>query len=483
VSPDGQQVSFAVWDGKLWTLKVASLADGVVRTLTDRLSAIVADWGPDEQLYFKAKDEALWRISATGGEPELMAVPDSARGELRYGHSGVLPSGTAVLLSIGGTGELGLLDIQSREVESLGVEGLYPQYLSGYVIYRNDVEGAAGLYAIPFDVDRLEVTGEARRLPFVPRMEFFGGAHFAVSPNGELVYVSTERRRTDMVWVTRDGTERRFDPDSDGVLYAPRISPDGTLIVGEWRVDGRGSIATLGVDGGQPRPISFAERNPHSPSWHPDGTRVTFPASGPGQVVASLDGRPSSRLGIELDPGGAIWSPDGQWFVMQAGGFGIQDLFIRHTHPDSVARPLIVSDRSDLSPSISPDGRYLAYQSDAAGQSNIVVRPFPNVDDDRVQVSFNGGYSPVWSGDGRELFYRDRTGSMIAALVETAGAFSVTGQEPLFSGAGYEVSTSRRRYDVHPDGERFLMVRRRGDELILVHNWIEELRAFMGESN
>ncbi len=204
---------------------------------------------------------------------------------------------------------------------------------------------------------------------------------------------------------------------------------------------------------------------------------MTFVDSDRGQLVASLDGRTPTSIGGDLNPTQAIWSPDGQWLVLRVGP---TDLYIQHTHPDSVPRPLITSQGSVRAPSISPDGRFLAYVSNVAGQGDIIVRPFPNVDDGRVQVSFNGGYSPVWSSDGRELFYRDGFGRMFTAQVSTTGTFRVDSVEPLFSGSAYEFSTTSRRYDVHPDGERFLMVRRRGDELILVHNWIEELRAFMG---
>ncbi len=225
VSPDGQRVSFQVWDGNDWILKVASLADGAVRTLTDTLGADVADWGPDDHLYFQGPG-GLWRISANGGQPELAAPADSAFGERGFGRPHVLPNGRGILMT---SGNLKVFDLETKTIKRFEVRGGYWQYTDGYIVYRNAVQGEQRLFAIPFDAERLEITGEARQLPFTPRMGGFGSANFAVSPSGALVYVSTERGRTDMVWVSRDGTEHAVDPDWDGAMRRARISPDGMM--------------------------------------------------------------------------------------------------------------------------------------------------------------------------------------------------------------------------------------------------------------
>jgi Tol biopolymer transport system component len=248
---------------------------------------------------------------------------------------------------------------------------------------------------------------------------------------------------------------------------------------------GRSVVGLIGPNDVQPRLASTDTIDQFRPSWHPDGDRITY-RDERGLVTVPLDGRPPNVWETDIDPVQAVWSPDATSLVVEAGvGFMIErHLYRQVAAADSAPERLLPSEEGQqMSPAISPNGRYLAYEWFRAGQGNIVVRPYPNVDDDRVQVTFAGRYAPAWSGDGTELFFHDAQGQMFAAQVTTDGAFGVSGIEPLFSGAGFELPNSNRGFDVHPDGDRFLMVRRQGDELVLVLNWLEELRAHMGESN
>jgi len=136
-------------------------------------------------------------------------------------------------------------------------------------------------------------------------------------------------------------------------------------------------------------------------------------------------------------------------------------------------------------PTLSPDGRWLAYQSDESGREEIYVRPFPNIDDDKRPVSDNGGEEPRWSRDGTELFYKNPAGQLVATRVVTEPNFVVVDREALFSVAEYQWGWEfccHAAYDVHPDGERFLMIRREGEggDLMLVYNWFEDLKQRMG---
>jgi len=155
-------------------------------------------------------------------------------------------------------------------------------------------------------------------------------------------------------------------------------------------------------------------------------------------------------------------------------------------HPDSAGRTISASDSSEeVMPTLSPDGRWLAYQSDESGREEIYVRPFPNIDDDKRPVSDNGGEEPRWSRDGTELFYKNPAGQLVATRVVTEPNFVVVDREALFSVAadqwGWEFCC-HAAYDVHPDGERFLMIRREGEggDLMLVYNWFEDLKQRMG---
>ena len=139
----------------------------------------------------------------------------------------------------------------------------------------------------------------------------------------------------------------------------------------------------------------------------------------------------------------------------------------------------------ESAPAVSADGQWLAYVSNETGESQVYVRPFPNVDDGRWLVSADGGTEPVWGRSGRELFYRDGNGDMIAVEVRPGDAFTTGVQRVLFSTTEYRSNVFHQMYDVTPDGQRFVMIRMTGDpqddfELIVVENFFEELKAKVG---
>jgi serine/threonine-protein kinase len=135
---------------------------------------------------------------------------------------------------------------------------------------------------------------------------------------------------------------------------------------------------------------------------------------------------------------------------------------------------------------LSPDGRWMAYQSDSTGRFEIYVVPFPNAATAKFLVSADGGTEPLWSRGGREIFYRNAEGDMVSVRVETAPTFSAGATSVLFSATEYLTNVNHRQYDVTPDGERFIMVRPVGDcaqgALIVVENFFEELKARVGGS-
>jgi hypothetical protein len=139
---------------------------------------------------------------------------------------------------------------------------------------------------------------------------------------------------------------------------------------------------------------------------------------------------------------------------------------------------------NERSPTLSPDSRWLAYASDESGVNEIYVRPFPETARAKRQVSLRGGTEPLWSNSGRELFYRNTAGDMVAAEIMTQPAFAVGNQTVLFPGGAYTRDDSHRGYDVAPDDRRFLMIREHdGDgrtDLVLVDNWLQELRRKVG---
>ena len=179
------------------------------------------------------------------------------------------------------------------------------------------------------------------------------------------------------------------------------------------------------------------------------------------------------------------FSPDGEWIVFRRGGGPAGDIYGRRLTRDSADVPLVATEFQESSPTISPDGRWLAYVSTETGQPQVYVQPFPNVDDGRWLVSIGGGTEPVWERNGRELFYRDAANNLIAVEVTSGVGFTQGVQKVLFSARPYRTSTFHQNYDVTPDGQRFVMIRvvegsSDDTELIIVENFFEELKAKVG---
>ena len=176
-------------------------------------------------------------------------------------------------------------------------------------------------------------------------------------------------------------------------------------------------------------------------------------------------------------------SPDGAWVVLQ-DSVGLTNLALLTVNGERVLEPLLSSDFNETNGVISPDGRWLAYQSDESGQDEIYVRPFPNVEDGQWLISRGGGTKPLWGPDGRELFYVADT-RLMAVSVETEPSFAPGNAEVVFE--GYWQGAPGHTYDIAPDGERFLMIKESDEisstEFILVQNWFEELKRLVPTDN
>ena len=183
----------------------------------------------------------------------------------------------------------------------------------------------------------------------------------------------------------------------------------------------------------------------------------------------------------------AFITPDSAWTVYRTTYYqrGRADIMGRR-RGDSVSTPLIATDADERHPTLSPNGRWLAYRSGESGRDEIYVRPFPDVGGDKIPVSTAGGSEPAWSHSGLELFYVNGAGALVSASVETRDHFAVGSQRVLFAiPSDYRRQTAGRMYDVAPDGTRFMMVRgverdrSVPDRLVLVTNWFDEVRAKM----
>jgi len=201
--------------------------------------------------------------------------------------------------------------------------------------------------------------------------------------------------------------------------------------------------------------------------------------------VRRAEGTQPPQLVLDLDTGiwESQWSPDGQWLVLRVGTFPERDIAVLRRGVDSLPGPLVASRSDEGAVALSPDGRWLAYQSNQTGQNEVYVRPFPDVNAGKWTVSVGGGSQPLWAHSGTELFYVDGQELLVAARLQLGGQVVIEDRQPLFSVNGYLLSSNYAEFDVSPDDRRFLLLRRAGPDggvpqptMVIVENWFEELR-------
>jgi Tol biopolymer transport system component len=341
----------------------------------------------------------------------------------------------------------------------------------------------------------MKVTGEPRALVEGIHLARSSTVDLAVSDNGTLVYTLGQTPgKLQLVWVTRDGKAQPIDPDWQGIFGEPSLAPDGTQLgvsmVPDVSYDAVAQTSNIWIKRLDRPPIKLTleEKNDRFGAWSADGRSVTFSSNAAGSFdlwTKRADG--SSQAVLQLhDPRGAFspcWSPDGKWLVFRTDRLqpGAGDILGIRPGIDTVAVPLVATRFTENAPAISPDGRWLAYSSNQSGPYDVYVVPFPKTATAKWAVSTGGGTEPVWSHSGKELFYRDVAGNLVAVEVHSTPTFS-SGRSTILFPAGAYLSFARGvEYAVAPDDRRFLMIRQVAgsvpDELIVVDNWFDELKA------
>ena len=343
--------------------------------------------------------------------------------------------------------------------------------------------------AAPFDQDKLALTGEPVALAGGVEVRRDGLVDLAISATGTIVYAARRSAggQKELVWVTREGVATPIDTAWRGAdVSSLALSPDGAELAVAVQEGGATDVWIKRLNRGPARKLTFEGDVNEQPAWTPDGRAVTFVSNGRSRsnlnldldlYLARTDGSAPPRMLLQ-EAGGieeAEYSRDGKWLVYRSGF----DLFAVRTDGDATPIRLTATPFLEFTPRLSPDGRWLAYSSDDSRRREVYVRPFPNTGTTRWQVSAAGGAEPVWSRNGRELFYKDGN-QLLAAAVLPGATFGVGERRVLFSVAEYENYMIKRTYDVSPDGRRFVMIRsprKPRDELIVVENVFEELKA------
>ncbi len=492
-SPEGEWVAF-VADGRLRKVRASG---GAAVTLADTVAGVYggATWLDDGTLvYVVPALNELRRVSASGGQSTVVLRDTSLVGG-GMGYPVALPGARGVLFqycaSACVTLQIHVLDLSTGRQKLLLEDIVQAWYLpSGYLMY---VRRDGVVLAAPFDLDALEITGEA--VPILEEVEVraqIGYAALAWSTSGTLVYVQRQGATVGnlMLMVSREGAAVPIDTTWVGEFNSLALSPGGRrLAVGSGFGTGL-NIWIKQLDRGPFTRLSFGNAD-RRPAWSPDGRSVAFirDTAGTSMVYSRpVDGSGSDRFMASLDrPIQEIdWSKDGQWLLLRTdnGAVGAGDIVGVRTSADTTPVPLVASQFSELHPALSPDGRWLAYSSNESGIPEIYVRPFPNTDDGRWQVSNGGGTEPAWSANGQEIFYAARGNQMMAAQVSPGRSFFVSELRPLFDGSALNFDGFHQSYSVTADGQHFIFISAQfagqpqsGPQLVWADHWFTELRS------
>ncbi len=499
-SPDGQWIAFFA-SGKL---KKVAVTGGATVSLADAPGGRGGSWAEDGTIVFQpdiaGTSASLTRVSSSGGTPELVTREEGGRPRFPQ----VLPGGKALLYTKyapGGTPELILQPLPTGERRVM-LRGGYGRYLpSGHLVYVQE----ATLFAVPFDLDRVALSGQP--VPVfegVAASQNMSAAQFAVSDNGTLVYLPGESTNNDppISWMDRSGrttpllakptnwSNPQFSPD--GRRLAVDIVEKGSLAVWiyEWERD---TLSRLTFYPGGPGSLG----GDYKAVWTPDGGRIVFRSNRPNRSAFNLywqrsDGAGDAQRLTEgshnQQPGS--WHPSGTYLAFsEESGETNPDLWILPVDGDEtsgwkIGKPTVFLKTPFVEgePMFSPDGRWLAYQSNESGRNEVYVRPFPGPGG-KWQISTNGGMYPAWSRKRAELFYQGFGPQIMVASYRAEGGSFQADQPRLWTEPGFLLRPRYRSFDLHPDGNRFALAAVpqtqaavKQDKVVFVFNFFDELR-------
>lgn len=464
------------------------------------------DWGTDGYIYWSdGLTSAIIRTPENGGGNEPVTQLDPEKQERAHRFARLLPGGKALLFIVGSGGmeswddaRIEAVDLATKKRKVLVQGGTFAHYSpSGHIVYAR----GGSLYAVAFDHRTLEVKGTPLKVvDGVLMSSTMGLAFFDISPAGDLAYATGPSEIGDRTlhWVDRQGKATPLPLPARAYLN-PRLSPDGKLLAVE--VEGpnhdfyfydfaRAVMSRVTNDG-----------TSHGPIWSPDGKQIAFRTWKGGKMT--LASMPSDRSRPEeMMVNAPAWqsavsfSPDGKYLSFDQVTFnsGREDsVWILPLTGDRQPQPFLRSRFPIGAGKFSPDGKWIVYCSMESGKAEIYVQPWPGPGP-KIQISSEGGMDPVWSRDGKEIFYRNAA-KMMVVPVSAHTSFRAGRPQMLWEGEytlGLSSSCGLRgvtftSYDVSPDGQRFLMSKDNeqnayATKIIVVVNWIEELKRIMAEA-
>jgi Tol biopolymer transport system component len=486
-SPDSEFIGFVTQDGKL---KKISINGGLPQTVVSNVTPITRGaWGRDGViLLVRGPGLPIQRVSDVGGE--LVDVTKNIDGRSRF-HPQFLPDGRHFLYYVpGGVPEASGIYVASLEDDAQAKRLLPDSTVARYV--PSGVPGRSGGYLLfvsqttlmaqQFDADTLTLTGRILAVA-----ESVG--RFSVSQNGALAYMAgDETFQQELVWVDRGGSP--LGVAAAAAQYrSVRLSPDEKSITFDRNEDGNSDVWTLDLVRGVSSRVTFDPMTDRLPIWSPDGRRILW-SRGTGNIdlyikAASGTGQEEKLIGVGRAAFGAAtdWSRDGKFVMYRRPGDRTgQDLWISPQGAGTSSEPqkplaYLASRFNEGYGVFSPDGHWIAYESDESGRPEIYVQGFP-LTNQKMRISTGGGTDAAWSKDGRELFYLAADRSLMALPYRaTVTTFEAGAGKVLFPVPG---NVLHRSYAVTGDGRRFLIGKPVDENLsgpiTVVLNWLDELK-------
>jgi serine/threonine-protein kinase len=507
-SPDGRSVGFFA-DGKLE--KIAITGSSAVEVCDSISNPYGAFWALDDEIYLGQGPKGILRVSANrGSKPETVVSVKSD--EMAHGPQ-VLPGGDALLFTLA-TGsdpwdnaQIVVQSLKSNERHVLISGGSDARYVAtGHIIYALSER----LLAVPFDLRNLQVAGDSTPIledVMRARAGVTGTAHFSFSNNGYMAYIPAIGALNDrtLALIDRAGTQKPLDIPP-GPYNHPRISSNGKeLAVHKEEVVNRirgllsgGDIWIFDLTGAAaPRRLTFTGRN-NSPIWTLDGERIVFASERDGSIglfSQRADTPGSAELLMKFEQRMSLkpetWSPDGTLLFTASPGEAARVWMLS---PGAGQKPTPLMPTYATNAKFSPDGRWVAYTSDSSGRQEVFVKAFP-LTAAMHQISYGGGHVPIWSPDGKQLFYAtderaDRgqfevggTSQIISVDIQTQPNFVVGKTTPL-PVKGIVSNQARDGFDITPDGKYFVVLLPRPqdpgkaspEQINIILNWLDELK-------
>ena len=495
-SPDGQWIGF-IAGGKL---RKISVEGGAEILLCDAASSYTgADWGEDGSIIASLRiSGGLSRVSSAGGNPT--PVTELAGEERTHRWPQILPGGKAVLFTAENStvgfddAKIEVVTLADHRRKTVQRGGTFGRYLAapggkGYLTYVN----RGTLFAVPFDAEKLETSGSP--VPVLQQVSYsamFGSAKLSFSRAGTLVYRSREidALRLAVQWLDAEGKSQPL-LEKPGLFVNPHFSPDGQRLVVA-NEDTRSGIWIYDMRRDTLSPLT-GERNATHPVWTPDGRYIVYQASD-GISFARSDGgsRPEYLIENKDFQYPSAFSPDGKTLAFyQSGpqGFELWTMRVDREGEKLKAGKAELFQRTNFGnrgANFSPDGRWLAYSSNESGSSQIYVRAFPDKGGN-WQISTDGGTSPIFSRNGKDLFFFNLADDRIMVASYSAKGDSFVGEKPRAwskQSVGLTLGGAvGAQFDVAPDGKRIAVAtyavnstQQDSGHVIFLENFVDELQ-------